>query len=135
MTYKFSPDSPTYKYLSIFTNRRCFNNQKLFEPFWSSSEDFEEILISSLMWADHMPDYVLHVLKDTFQRLHSSDQKRSHSSPPCRQHQRGLQRCPSDNASCYISVLDSPTGKKNNILHAACSLITYTQMTIFSQED
>ena len=81
-----------------------------------------------------MPDYVLHVLKDTFQRLHSSDQKRSHSSPPCRQHQRGLQRCPSDNASCYISVLDSPTGKKNNILHAACSLITYTQMTIFSQE-
>ena len=97
--------------ISLFTNRRCFNNQKLFEPFWSSSEDFEEILISSLMWADHMPDYVLYVLKETFQRLHSTDYKRSDVSPPCRQHHRGMQRCPSDNASCYISVLDSPTGK------------------------
>ncbi|XP_028409100.1 sn1-specific diacylglycerol lipase alpha-like isoform X2 [Dendronephthya gigantea] len=89
---------------------RCFNKEKEFELFWSTSEDFEEILISSLMWSDHMPDFVLKVLKDTLHRLNIRSDKASGYSPPCRSHHHGLQRCLSDNGSCYISVLDSPTG-------------------------
>lgn len=29
---------------------------------WAEAEDFQSILISSLMWADHMPDFVLEAL-------------------------------------------------------------------------
>lgn len=72
-------------------------------------------MISSLMWADHMPDFVLKVLKDTFERLTCDEDKESASSPPCRQPHHGLQRCLSDNGSCYITVLDSPTGEDNNM--------------------
>ena len=90
-----------------FLHSRCFDNQKVFEPFWSSSDEFEEILISSLMWADHMPDFVLKVIKDTYERFKSGETSDRNYSPACRQHHHGLQRCLSDNESCYISVLDS----------------------------
>lgn len=93
------------------STRRCFSKEKEFVPFWSTSEDFEEILISSLMWSDHMPDFVLKVLQDTLLRLDIRSDKGSEYYPPCRSPHHGLQRCLSDNASCYISVLDSPTGK------------------------
>ena len=62
------------------------------------------------MWADHMPDFVLKVLKDTFQKLKNNEGSTNISTPACRQQHHGLQRCLSDNGSCYISVLDSPTG-------------------------
>ena len=95
-----------------FLYSRCFDNQKVFEPFWSSSDEFEEILISSLMWADHMRDFVLKVIKNTVERFKSGETSDRNYSPACRQHHHGLQRCLSDNESCYISVLDSPTGMK-----------------------
>ena len=105
-------------------------------------------MISSLMWADHMPDFVLKVLKDTFERLTCDEDKESASSPPCRQPHHGLQRCLSDNGSCYITVLDSPTGEDNNmpwfhlfvselpthvkISHLVASLPTNRQQVVFA---
>ena len=99
-------------YFFLFLRSRCFNNQKVFEPFWSSSDEFEDILISSLIWADHMPDFVLKVIKDAFERFKSDETSDRNYSPACRQYHHGLQRCLNDNESCYISVLDSPTGMK-----------------------
>ena len=59
-----------------------------------------------------MPDIVLKVINDTFERFISGKTSDRNYSPVCRQHHHGLQRCLSDNESCYISVLDSPTGMK-----------------------
>lgn len=56
------------------------------------------------MWADHMPDFVLKVIKDTFERL-SFDVETGSAS--FRQHHDGVLRSMSDNGSCYLSVLDS----------------------------
>lgn len=87
----------------------CLNKQKVFEPFWSSSEDFNEILISSLMWADHMPDFVLQVLKDTFTCWSADDDCDSFHSV-CALHDHDTYPRLSENNSSYIPVLDSPTG-------------------------
>ena len=35
----------------------------MFEPVWADIEDFQSLQISGLMWADHMPDFVLKALK------------------------------------------------------------------------
>lgn len=83
----------------------CFHKERVFEPFWSSSTDFEEILISSLMWADHMPDFVLKVLKDTFTTLSKEDDSESFYST-CKNHSHELQPCLDESRSGIIS----PTG-------------------------
>ena len=41
---------------------------------WADSEDFQSIQISSLMWEDHMPDFVLEAL---YQCLPSKEQEDS----------------------------------------------------------
>ena len=59
-----------------------------------------------------MPDFVLKVIKDTFERFKNGETSDRNYSSVCRQHHHRLQRCLSDNGSCHISVLDSPTGMK-----------------------
>ena len=60
-----------------------FLHSRCGEPFWSSSDEFEEILISSLMWADHMRDFVLKVIKDTLERFYSGETGDRNYSPAC----------------------------------------------------
>ena len=61
------------------------------------------------MWADHMPDFVLQVVKDTFASWSSEDDRDSYHSL-CLQHNHEVDLRLSDNGSSYISVTDSPTG-------------------------
>ena len=46
----------------LFICRRFGKKLNQYEAVWAEAEDFQSILISSLMWADHMPDFVLEVL-------------------------------------------------------------------------
>ena len=41
---------------------RCGRKRTIYEPVWADLEDFQSIQISSLMWEDHMPDFVLDAL-------------------------------------------------------------------------
>ena len=41
---------------------RCGRKRKLYEPVWADLEDFQSLEISSLMWEDHYPDFVLDAL-------------------------------------------------------------------------
>lgn len=61
------------------------------------------------MWADHMPDFVLKVLKDTFSSLATEDDSDSYYSV-CKHHDHDSERYFSESGSGYIAVLDSPTG-------------------------
>jgi len=53
---------------------RCGRKRRIYEPVWADLEDFQSIQISSLMWEDHMPDFVLEAL---YQCLPSKEQEDS----------------------------------------------------------
>ena len=74
----------------------------MYEPVWADLADFQNIQISSLMWEDHMPDFVLDALNEC---LPSKEQEESVLNAPPQQ---------------SPNTLEVPTGgfMESNHLHA-----------------
>lgn len=58
----YPPGKVIHVVKTVSVPTRCGRKRKLYEPVWADLEDFQSLEISSLMWEDHYPDFVLDAL-------------------------------------------------------------------------
>eukprot|EP00126_Sphaerothecum_destruens_P015843 Sdes_comp9908_c0_seq1m1449 len=56
--------------VKLYSDKRLFMTEsKIYQGVWAMNEEFQEILVSPLMFLDHLPDNVLHVLEEVADSL------------------------------------------------------------------
>ena len=65
-----------------FADLRYFGEKKaVYEAVWADVEDFQSILISNLMWKDHVPDTVKTALESCLSQRPSSHENGAANEP------------------------------------------------------